>query len=86
MAEVSDPPGQLGLLHPGEEGGPGAVVGAGDQQVQVGSAGGDLPPPVYCPGLSGPLGAALARLMERLPGRSCQRTRAATAQSDRLYS
>ena len=44
-----------------------------------GASSGQLPPPVYCPGLSGPLGADLQRVLERLPGRICQRTRAATA-------
>jgi len=44
-----------------------------------GSAAGRLPPPVYCPGLSGALDAKLKRLLERLPGRVCQRARAAEA-------
>ncbi len=37
------------------------------------SAGGDLPPPVYCPGLSGPQDPAVRSAMERLPGRACQK-------------
>jgi hypothetical protein len=44
-----------------------------------GSASGNLPPPVYCPGLSGPMDAKLTRVTERLPGHICQRTAAAAA-------
>jgi hypothetical protein len=44
-----------------------------------GSAGGDLPPPVYCPGLSGPQDAQVRGVMERLPGRVCQKAEAAIA-------
>ncbi len=44
-----------------------------------GSASGDLPPPIFCPGLSGALGAPLKRVMDRLPGRACQRAAAALA-------
>jgi hypothetical protein len=44
-----------------------------------GSASGKLPPPVYCPGLSGPMDAQLTRAMESLPGRACQRAAAAVA-------
>jgi len=44
-----------------------------------GSASGDLPPPIYCPGLYGPLEAPLQRVMENLPGHACQRAAAATA-------
>jgi len=44
-----------------------------------GSASGDLPPPIYCPGLYGPLEAPLQRVMENLPGHACQRAGAATA-------
>jgi hypothetical protein len=44
-----------------------------------GSASGDLPPPVYCPGLSGTLTASVARVLGRLPGRVCQRAAAAEA-------
>jgi hypothetical protein len=43
------------------------------------SAGEDLPSPVYCPGLSGPRGATLARLLEHLPGQACQRADASVA-------
>lgn len=44
-----------------------------------GSASRPLPPPVYCPGLSGPMDARLRRLMAALPGRACQRAAAAVA-------
>jgi hypothetical protein len=44
-----------------------------------GSAAGNLPPPVYCPGLSGPTSKQLSAVMEALPGRVCQRTAAALA-------
>jgi hypothetical protein len=44
-----------------------------------GSAHGDLPPPVYCPGLSGAVSAVLTRVMEGLPDRACQRAAAAVA-------
>ncbi len=46
-----------------------------------GSASGDLPAPVYCPGLSGPEGAGLQRVMADLPGHSCQRDAAQEAQT-----
>jgi hypothetical protein len=38
-----------------------------------------LPAPVYCPGLSGPQEPAVERIMQILPGRSCQRAAATTA-------
>lgn len=41
-----------------------------------GSASGDLPPPVYCPGLSGAIDAEVQRVLERLPHHICKRTRA----------
>jgi hypothetical protein len=44
-----------------------------------GSASGNLPPPIYCPGLSGAVSAQLKRVMDRLPGRACQRAGAALA-------
>jgi hypothetical protein len=44
-----------------------------------GSASGDLPPPVYCPGLSGAMDARLQRVMANLPRRACQRAAAAAA-------
>ena len=44
-----------------------------------GSAGGDLPPPVYCPGLSGPEDAEVARVIANLPDEVCQRSLAEEA-------
>jgi hypothetical protein len=44
-----------------------------------GSASGNLPPPIYCPGLSGTLSPQLNRVMARLPRRACQRASAALA-------
>ena len=44
-----------------------------------GSASANLPPPVYCPGLSGELDRTLRSVMAGLPGRSCQRAAAAEA-------
>ena len=41
-----------------------------------GPAGGNLPPPIYCPGLAGPMDATLTRVMDHLPGRICQRAAA----------
>ncbi len=38
-----------------------------------GSAEQTLPPPVYCPGLSGPRPAAVAAALRALPGHACQR-------------
>jgi hypothetical protein len=38
-----------------------------------GSAAGNLPPPIFCPELSGPRGKALTQVMNHLPGRACQR-------------
>jgi hypothetical protein len=49
-----------------------------------GSDSGQLPPPVYCPGLSGPLSAQLAAVMSSLPGHPCQKAKAAMAASQRL--
>ena len=49
-----------------------------------GSSAGNLPPPVYCPGLSGHIDAAVSAVLERLPGRICQRTRAQSAFANRL--
>jgi hypothetical protein len=47
-----------------------------------GSAGGALPPPVYCPGLSGPRPAAVRAALLDLPGHACQKV-AATLKIDR---
>ncbi len=44
-----------------------------------GSASGNLPPPVYCPGLSGTIDPAVARLLASLPRHVCQRTAAQEA-------
>jgi hypothetical protein len=44
-----------------------------------GSASGELPAPVYCPGLSGPVGTSLARVMANLPRHVCQQTAAQQA-------
>jgi hypothetical protein len=44
-----------------------------------GSSHGRLPPPVYCPGLSGPIDASLSRVVAELPAHICQRTAAAAA-------
>jgi hypothetical protein len=44
-----------------------------------GSASGDLPPPVYCPGLDGAQSAQLQQVMQRLPGHACQQASAALA-------
>jgi len=49
-----------------------------------GTASGKLPPPVYCPGLSGPIAARLRATMDRLRGHPCQKAQAATAAAERL--
>lgn len=49
-----------------------------------GSASGKLPPPVYCPGLSGPMDAEVSRVMASLPGRACQQAAAAEAEAKSL--
>jgi len=49
-----------------------------------GSAAGNLPAPVFCPGLSGPTSAQVSRAMANLPGRACQRAAVAEAQKQRL--
>jgi len=49
-----------------------------------GSASGDLPPPVFCPGLSGPMGAQLKRVMKNLPRHACQQAQAAVAFANSL--
>jgi hypothetical protein len=38
-----------------------------------GSTGGNLPPPVFCPGLYGPTEPAIERVMQSLPAQACQR-------------
>jgi hypothetical protein len=49
-----------------------------------GSATGDLPPPVYCPLLSGPVTGRVAQVMASLPKRICQRDAAQEAFGDTL--
>ncbi len=49
-----------------------------------GSASGTLPPPVFCPGLSGPSPAELRTVMNSLPGHPCQKARAAIVAAERL--
>jgi hypothetical protein len=49
-----------------------------------GSAAGNLPSPVYCPGLSGPVAGEVARVMANLPHRICQRDAAQEAFAERL--
>ncbi|MGA2320902.1 MAG: hypothetical protein ABSG95_09180 [Solirubrobacteraceae bacterium] len=44
-----------------------------------GSSSGNLPAPVYCPGLSGAMNAQVTHVMAGLPGRPCQRAAAAVA-------
>ncbi len=51
-----------------------------------GSPAGNLPAPVYCPGLSGPVGRTLARVMANLPGHACQQAAAAAAHAKELSS
>jgi hypothetical protein len=51
-----------------------------------GSPTGDLPPPIYCPGLSGPQAAALTAVLARLPGHICRRTAAQSAYDNSLSS
>jgi hypothetical protein len=48
------------------------------------SAGGTLPRPVFCPGLSGAIPAGLRTAMDDLPGHPCQKARAAIAATERL--
>jgi hypothetical protein len=49
-----------------------------------GSASANLPPPVYCPGLSGPESPQLHDVMQSLPGHPCQKAQAALAAAERL--
>jgi hypothetical protein len=49
-----------------------------------GSASGPLPPPVFCPGLSGPIPTQLQTAMRSLPGHPCQKAAAALAATERL--
>jgi hypothetical protein len=49
-----------------------------------GSASERLPPPVYCPALSGAMDANVKGVMEHLPGRACQQASAAVAFANSL--
>jgi len=49
-----------------------------------GSAAGDLPPPIYCPGLHGPVGSKLAHVLKSLPRHACQSDAAEEAFAERL--
>jgi hypothetical protein len=49
-----------------------------------GSASGPLPPPVYCPGLSGPATGRVARVMASLPRDACQHAASQEAFAERL--
>ncbi|MFI4991889.1 MAG: hypothetical protein ACHQHO_13370 [Solirubrobacterales bacterium] len=49
-----------------------------------GSAHGELPPPIYCPGLSGAQGPQVKQVMEHLPGHACQKASAVLAFAGRL--
>jgi hypothetical protein len=50
-----------------------------------GTVDGDLPPPVYCPGLSGAQSPHVKRVMEGLPHRACQSASAALAFAHSVY-
>jgi hypothetical protein len=43
------------------------------------SGGGELPAPIFCPGLSGPMAANVRRVMAHLPHNACQKASAAVA-------
>jgi hypothetical protein len=47
-----------------------------------GAATGDLPPPIYCPGLAGAQSAQVKAAMEHLPAHACQKASAALAFAD----
>lgn len=49
-----------------------------------GAARGALPPPIYCPGLSGAQSPQVKQVMEHLPGHACQKASAALAFADSL--
>ena len=49
-----------------------------------GSDRGELPPPVFCPGLWGPASAQIQEVLHRLPGSPCQKAAAALAAAERL--
>ncbi|HTC60377.1 MAG TPA: hypothetical protein VK691_09715 [Solirubrobacteraceae bacterium] len=54
------------------------------QPLNAPGSAGKLPPPVYCPGLSGPVSPQLTAIMNALPAHPCQKARAALAASQRL--
>jgi hypothetical protein len=47
-----------------------------------GSASGNLPPPIYCPGLAGTQSAQVKAVMAHLPAQACQKASAALAFAD----
>jgi hypothetical protein len=49
-----------------------------------GSGAGELPPPVYCPGLYGPEATSLERVMANLPGHICQHAAQSVAYAKEL--
>ncbi|MGH2878081.1 MAG: hypothetical protein ACRDK4_00510 [Solirubrobacteraceae bacterium] len=49
-----------------------------------GSDSGELPPPVFCPGLWGPASAQIQEVLHRLPGSPCQKAAAALQAAERL--
>lgn len=51
----------------------------------LGSAHGNLPPPIFCPELSGAQSAEVRHVMENLPTHACQRAGAAIALAKSLY-
>jgi hypothetical protein len=62
-----------------------ALLAAGQlQPLNAPGSASRLPPPVYCPGLSGPISPKLTVAMNTLPGHPCQKARAALAASQRL--
>jgi hypothetical protein len=62
-----------------------ALLAAGQlQPLNAPGSAGKLSPPVYCPGLSGPVSPQLAAVMNALPGHPCQKARVALAASQRL--
>jgi hypothetical protein len=50
----------------------------------LGTASGELPPPVFCPGLWGPASAQIQGVLHSLPGSPCQKAAAALETAERL--
>ncbi|HTA36661.1 MAG TPA: hypothetical protein VK761_08105 [Solirubrobacteraceae bacterium] len=50
-----------------------------------GTAAGNLPAPIFCPGLSGPQSASVKHVMNALPAHACQRAGAALAFARSIY-